>query len=385
MSGHALRLAKALNIADMRALARARLPKMAFDYIDGGADDEITLRANETRLKAYRLVWDALCDISTIDLSTAILGAKMRAPFFIGPTAATRLFHTDGERAVAKAAHAAGVAYSLSTIGSTTIENVADVCPGPKFFQVYVWKDRGVVREALARAKAAGFTAAILTVDVPVAGNRERDPRNAFSIPPKPSLTLARQLLMRPAWTMDMAKGPPVRPENFVDIAANAPDGIMGFINAQFDRTVTWKDAAWMAAEWGGPFAIKGIATPADARRCLEAGATAVWVSNHGGRQLDTAPATIDTLAPIVQAVAGDAEVIFDGGVRRGSDIVKALALGANAVALGRAYLWGLAAAGEAGVRHALSILEAETVRTMQLMGASSISALRRDQVLAPA
>lgn len=379
-----MRLADALNIADLRRLAQRRLPKMAFDYIDGGADDEVTLRANEARLRAHQLVWDSLVDISTIDLSTRVLGAAMRLPFFISPTAATRLFHTEGETAVARAAAAAGVAYTLSTIGSTTIEDIGRACPAPKFFQVYVWKDRGVVKEALARAKAAGFTAAVLTVDVPVAGNRERDPRNRFTIPPTPSLTMLRQIGARPAWALDMVRGPPVRPENFTHIAADAPGGIMGFINSQFDRSVTWKDAAWMIDEWGGPFAIKGVATAADARRCLEIGATAVWVSNHGGRQLDGSPATIDLLPPVVDAVRGDADVIFDGGIRRGGDIVKAIALGATACAIGRAYLWGLAAAGEAGVRRALTILESELVRTMQLVGAPTRASLRRDHVRAP-
>lgn len=379
-----MHLENALTISDLRRLAHRRLPKMAFDYIDGGADDEITLRANEERLRAHRLVWDSLVDIAAIDLSTRVLGASMRLPFFISPTAATRLFHTDGESAVARAAAAAGVGYALSTIGSTSIEEVARVCPAPKFFQVYVWKDRGVVKEALARAKAAGFTAAILTVDVPVAGNRERDPRNRFTVPPQPSVALARQIAMRPAWAWDMLTAPPVRPENFTHIAADAPDGIMAFINNQFDRSVTWKDAASMIEEWNGPFAIKGIATPADARRAIEIGASAVWVSNHGGRQLDGAPATIDLLAPIVKAVNSDAEVIFDGGIRRGSDIVKALAMGATGCAIGRAYLWGLSAAGEAGVRRALTILETELARTMQLIGAPTIAAIRRDHVCLP-
>jgi L-lactate dehydrogenase (cytochrome) len=375
---------EALNIADLRLLAKKRLPKMVFDYIDGGADDEITLRANEARLKAHRLVWDSLVDVAQIDLSTRALGADMRLPFFISPTAASRLFHIDGERAVARAADAAGIAYSLSTIGSTTIEDVARICVGPKHFQVYVWKDRGVVKEVLARAKAAGFTGLLLTVDVPIAGNRERDPRNDFSIPPRVNWQTATQTLMRPAWLLDLITAPPIRPENFVHIAPDMDGGIMAFINDQFDRSVTWKDAAWIRAQWDGPFAIKGIATAGDAKRCAELRAAA-WVSNHGGRQLDTAPATIDVLPEIADAVRGEVEVIFDGGVRRGTDIIKALAYGANAVAIGRAYLWGLSAGGEAGVRRAISILEAELRRDMALIGAPSIKAIRRDHVRGPA
>jgi L-lactate dehydrogenase (cytochrome) len=351
---------------------------MAFDYIDGGADDELTLAANVERLRARQLVWDALVNVETIDGRTRVLGADLRLPFFISPTAASRLFHVDGECAVARAAGQAGIAYSLSTMGSATIEAVAAATAGPRFFQVYVWKDRGLVREVLARAKAAGFTAAILTVDVPVAGNRERDPRNSFTIPPRPSLSVAAQVLARPAWLADLVRSKPIRPENFTAVQAALDRGIMGFINDQFDRTVTWADAAWMVEEWNGPFAIKGVATPADARRCVEIGASCVWVSNHGGRQLDTAPATIDLLEPIAQTLAGDAEIVFDGGIRRGADIVKARALGATASAIGRAYLWGLAAAGEAGVTRAIDILEAEWRRTMALIGAPNIAAIRR-------
>lgn len=370
---------RALNIADLRKYAQRRLPRMVFDYIDGGADDEITLAANVERLQARQLVWDALVNVETIDGRTRVLGADMRLPFFISPTAASRLFHIDGECAVARAAGQAGIAYALSTMGSATIEAVAAATAGPKFFQVYVWKDRGLVREVLARAKSAGFTAAILTVDVPVAGNRERDPRNSFTIPPRPSLSVAAQVLARPSWLVDLLRSKPIRPENFASVRAPLNGGIMAFINDQFDRSVTWADAAWMAEAWNGPFAVKGVATPADARRCVEIGASCVWVSNHGGRQLDTAPATIDILEPIAQELAGDAEIVFDGGIRRGSDIVKARALGATACAIGRAYLWGLAAAGEAGVARAIAILEAEWRRTMALIGAPRLTDIRRD------
>lgn len=374
-------LAHAITIADLRALARARLPRMIFDYIDGGADDESALGANEARLRAAPLVWDALVNVAKVHTGTTILGAPSALPLLISPTAASRLFHTGGELAVARAAAAAGIPYSLSTLGSATIEAVAAACPGPKNFQVYVWKDRGIVRETLARAKAAGFTGLILTVDVPVAGNRERDLRNGFSIPPRMSGQTVAQVLARPAWLWDLATTPPVRPENFVGLATGHTGGIMEFINTQFDRTVTWDDAAWMAEQWAGPFAIKGIATAADARRCLDHGATAVWVSNHGGRQLDAAPATIDLLPAVAEAVSGRAEVIFDGGIRRGQDVVRALARGATACAIGRAYLWGLAAGGEAGVRRALAILEADVQRTLMMVGRPDIANVGPDLV----
>ncbi|MGE3143203.1 MAG: alpha-hydroxy acid oxidase [Hyphomonadaceae bacterium] len=360
-------LSRAINIADLRLMARARLPRMVFDYIDGGADDEITLQQSVSRLRAYRLMWDALVDVSTIDLSTRVMGADLKLPFVISPTATSRLFHHEGEAAVAAAATAFGTAYSLSSIGSTSVEEIAKICPGPKWFQVYVWKDRGLVREILARAKAAGFTGLLLTVDVPVAGNRERDPRNRFTIPPAINPSTVSNMLSRPEYLWNLATHPRIRAANFTQFE-RMEGGVIGFINSQFDCAVTWKDAAWMRETWDGPFAVKGVTHAEDAKRCAEIGAAA-WISNHGGRQLDTAPATIDVLEEIAAAVAGRTEIIFDGGVRRGADIVKALALGANAVAIGRAYLFGLAAGGQAGVMRALTILKSETERTLALLG----------------
>jgi L-lactate dehydrogenase (cytochrome) len=309
------------------------------------------------------------------------MGERMRLPFFISPTAASRLFHPrGGEIAVARAAHAAGVAYACSTLASTSVEDIAAAAPnGPKWFQVYVWKDRGLVAETLARAKAAGFGAVILTVDVPVAGNRERDHANRFTIPPQVNWATATQALARPGYLWELMTTPQIGAANFAHMRIEG--GLMGFINEQFDRSVTWDDARWLRERWGGKFAVKGLATPDDARRAVAAGADAVWVSNHGGRQLGTAPASIDTLPAIAEAVAGDAEVVLDGGVRRGSDVVKALALGADAVALGRAYLWGLAAGGEAGVARALALMEEELRRTMALLGRTSIAGLTRDLV----
>jgi L-lactate dehydrogenase (cytochrome) len=373
-------LSRARNIADLRRMARARLPRMVFDYIDGGADDEVTLARNVSRFRDIELVWDVLADVSAIDTRTTIMGAASAAPFFISPTAMSRLFHPrGGEVAVARAAHAAGVPYTCSTLASTSVEDIAAACPGPKWFQVYVWKDRGLVKEMLARAKSAGFSAIILTVDVPVAGNRERDPANDFTIPPKLTPRTAAQALAAPGYLFDVMTTPTIRPANFARMRIES--GLVDFINAQFDRSVTWDDARWLREAWDGKFAIKGLATPEDAQRAMAIGADAVWVSNHGGRQLDTAPATIDTLPAIAEAVAGKAEIILDGGVRRGGDIVKALALGANAVALGRAYLYGLVAGGERGVARALAIIEGELRRTMALCGRTRISAITRELV----
>ena len=377
-------LARARNIADLRLLAQRRLPRMVFDYIDGGAEDEITLARNTDRLRAHTLHWSVLRDISQIDTATTIMSAASAQPFFITPTAASRLFHYQGEGAVARAAARAGLIYSVSTIGSTTVEDVAKATTGPKWFQVYVWKDRGLVREGLARAKAAGFTALALTVDVPVAGNRERDPKNQFTIPPKITSRTALDVLSRPGWLYRLATSPKITPANFKGVGADHPGGIMGFIDAQFDRTVTWRDAAWLVDQWDGPVAIKGVMTAADARECLAVGAKGVWVSNHGGRQLDRAAATIDALPAIVDAVGGRASVIFDGGVRRGTDILIALALGAEGIAVGRAYLYGLAAGGEAGVARAIEILSTELRRDMALLGVSKIAELTAAQVTRP-
>jgi L-lactate dehydrogenase (cytochrome) len=353
---------------------------MVFDYIDGGADDELALQRNERRLREIELTGDVLVDVSVIDTSATIMGAAARLPFLIGPTAASRLFHPrGGERAVARAAEDAGIVYACSTLASTSVEDIARVNTGPKWFQVYVWKDRALVTETLARAKAAGFTGAILTVDVPVAGNRERDHANGFTVPPQLNWRTASQVLPRPGYLWDIVTTPRIGPANFAHIEIEGC--LVEFINAQFDRTVTWNDARWLREAWGGAFAIKGIVAPDDARRAIAVGADAVWVSNHGGRQLGAAPATIDVLPPIAAAVRGDAEIIFDGGVRRGGDVAAALALGANAVALGRAYLWGLAAGGEAGARRALALIEEELRRTMALLGRTSIAALTPDIV----
>ena len=376
---------RAFNIADLRTRARTRLPRMVFDYMDGGADDECTLRANTQRFRDYELTWDALRDIAALSTATTVLGCATRLPLVICPTATSRLFDPrGGERAVARAAHTAGIIYSCSALATTSFEDIAAVNPGPKWFQLYAWKDRGILREMLTRAKAAGFTAAILTVDVPVAGNRERDLYNDFTVPPRVTVRTALQALARPGYLCRLWSTPRLRPEIVHDVMPAIDGSIIEFLNRQLDHSLTWQDIVWMIDAWDGEFAIKGVSTVADARRCVDIGATGVWISNHGGRQLDTAPATIDTLEPIVQAVGDRAQVLLDGGVRRGTDIVKALALGARAVGIGRAYLYGLAAAGEAGVARAIALLGDELRRDLALMGYSDIKSIRRDSVIAP-
>jgi len=372
------------NIGDLRRLARKRLPRMVFDYIDGGADDEVTLQDNPGRFADYKLLWKALVDISEIDLKTSVMGSACDAPVIVTPTAAQRLFSPrGGEAAVARAADKAGLIYGLSTLASTSIEDIAGITDGPKWFQVYVWKDRALVEAALERARAAGFTGLILTVDVPVAGNRERDHVNAFTIPPKINAKTVSQVLARPGYLFDMLTTSTISPANYTDLDPQG-DGIIQYLNRQFDRTVSWEDAKWMKQAWGGPFVIKGIARADDARRCVDIGADAVWISNHGGRQLDTAPATIDTLPDIAAAVGHQIEIILDGGIRRGTDIIKALALGARAVAVGRPYLYGLGAAGEAGVSKALDFLITSLERDMALCGATRLTDLTPDLVRRP-
>ena len=368
-------LKRARNIDDLRHLARRRLPRMVFDYIDGGADDEVTLRANASRYADYRLAWDALVDVTDVDLSVEVMGTRSALPLLISPTALSRLFHPrQGERAVARAAAAAGVIYSMSTLGSVSIEEIADLCPGPKWFQIYVWKDKALVAGILDRLRRAGFTGLVLTVDVPVAGNRERDPRNDFTLPPRVTPRTAMQALARPGYLLELATTPRIGPANFPDPGGDG--GVVEFINAQFDTGVTWDYARWLKQAWAGPLAIKGISHGRDAQRAVDIGADAVWLSNHGGRQLDTAAPTIDALPEVAAAVDGRADIILDGGVRRGTDIIKALALGATAVAVGRAYLYGLAAGGQAGVAKAIDLLRGELERGLRLMGCPDVAKL---------
>jgi L-lactate dehydrogenase (cytochrome) len=367
----------AINIDDLRTMAKARLPRMVFDYIDGGSEDEITLRRQVDRYTDYELQWNSLVDISKIDTSTTVFGQPSPLPFFISPTAASRLFHPkEGELAVARAAQKAGIAYSASTLASQKLDAIAAAAPGvPKIIQIYVWKDRGIVKELMARAKAAGFTGCVLTVDTIVAGARERDPRNRFTVPPKLNSKTISQALAKPGYLLDMFTSPTIGPVNFEGLDTGG-QGIMNVINDLFDRTMTWKDAEWMANEWGGPFAIKGVATKEDAVRAVDHGASAVWVSNHGGRQIDTSVPVIDLLPEIRAVLSPKTELIADGGVRRGSHVLKLIARGATSVAIGRAYLYGLAAGGEEGVDRAIRILKDDVERGLGLMGVPRIADL---------
>lgn len=374
------KLEQYLNIDDLRRAAKRRAHRMVFDYIDGGADDEVTLGRNTTAFDDYDLLFKVLAGVEDVDMSTTLLGEKIDVPFFASPAAGHRLFHTHGERGVARAADQAGTIFSLSTLSSVSIEEIAALTDGPKWFQLYVWKDRGLVKEMMDRAREAGYKALILTVDFPIAGNRERDPRNGFSIPPKVGVKQAWHALMAPAWSFDYLIRPSVKYANLSEDTAAV--SLQDFVYEQFDAGFNWKDAEWLLGEWNGPAVIKGVVRPDDARQAVDLGFNAVMVSNHGGRQLDRSPAPVDVLESIVDAVGADAEVILDGGVRRGTDILVAFALGAKAVGFARPYLYGLAAAGEAGACRAMEIMSNELRRDMVLLGATTLADIDRSMVM---
>jgi len=378
------RVKSCYNIEDFRILARRRLPRMIFDYLDGGSDDEVTLRANRTGFGKYQLMPRVLRDVENIDLATTVLGQEVDLPLLISPTGQTRMFHHNGEMAVARAAARAGTIYSLSSVSSMSIEDAAAAGSGPKWFQIYVWRDRGVTKEFIARCRDSGYHALCLTVDLATHGNRERDLRNGLSFPATLNLKTVTDVLRHPRWLYHYLTGSRIEIANVVNSPrVQLPDGgnLMEYVASQFDPTVTWEDAAWMIDQWGGPFLIKGITSPEDARRAVDIGASGIIISNHGGRQLDTSPPAIEVLPDIVKAVAGRAEILIDGGVRRGTDVIKALALGAQAVMIGRPYLYALAAGGEAGVERMFDLFRAEITRDMALLGCPKISDITAEYI----
>ncbi len=368
------------SIADLRRAAKRRLPKAVFDYMDGAAEDEVTRYYNQADFGRYELLPRFLVDVKNVDMSTSVLGANIGVPFILAPTGMSRLFHHTGEKAVARAAHKARTMYSLSSVATTSIEDVASVSKGPKMLQLYVWRDREILKDFIRRAKASGYTALCLTVDLPMAGQRERDLKNGFTVPPQIRLSNILDTMMRPDWLCDFLTSPRMMLENVRDHAAGVGDlfSVIDYTTAQFDPSLTWDDMAWMIQEWGGPFAIKGILSLDDARRAVETGVSALILSNHGGRQLDHAASPISVLPEIADALGDRVEIILDGGIRRGTDVIKALSLGATAVMIGRAYLFGLGAGGEAGVDRALQLLSAEIKRNLMLIGCASVKQLGR-------
>ncbi|MDH3755447.1 MAG: alpha-hydroxy-acid oxidizing protein [Acidimicrobiia bacterium] len=382
----ARRLARAATVGDLRKIARRRLPRGVFDYIDGAAEDELTSRRNEAGFADLEFRPRVLRDVGQVDASTTVLGTSMPFPLVLAPTGFTRIADPQGELAVARAAERAGLPYTLSTLSTRSIEEVAAVSGGRKWFQVYVWRDRGLVAEMIARAAAADYEALMITVDTAVLGRRERDVRRGFSLPPKIGPGTVLDGAVHPRWTWDFVRAEPIAFANVVgkDVGDGSdPVSLAEYINSQFDPALSWSDIAWFRSVWDGPIVLKGIQTVADARLAVDAGVDAIALSNHGGRQLDGAPPPIELVAPVADAVGGDVEIYCDGGVRRGSDIVKAVALGATACMAGRAYLYALAAAGERGVDHVLADLGAGVERTMALAGCASIADLGPDLVAA--
>jgi L-lactate dehydrogenase (cytochrome) len=374
----ARRLATAASIADLRRLARRRAPRAVFDYTDGAAGDELSLRRSREAWSRVEFRPTVLRDVSTVDISTTILGSTANLPLVLAPTGFTRMMHTEGEPAIARVAARAGIPYALSTMGTTSIERLARVAEGRLWFQLYLWRDRGASRDFVVRAREAGYEALVLTVDTPIAGPRLRDVRNGLTLPPSLSLRTFAEGALHPAWWFDLLTTEPLE---FASL--NRFEGTVAQLAAKmFDPAATLDDLAWLRSAWDGPLVVKGIQTVDDARAVVDAGADAVIVSNHGGRQLDRAPTPLEVLPTVVEAVGDRAEVYVDGGILSGADVVAAVACGARAALVGRAYLYGLMAGGERGVQRATDILRDEVAGTMALLGVTAVSELRADHVL---
>jgi L-lactate dehydrogenase (cytochrome) len=374
-------LARAFTIDDLRRLARRRLPRAVFDFVEGGAGDERTVVRNRAAFERLLFQPKVLVDVSKREQATVVLGDRIETPVLLSPTGMAGLCWPKGEVAAARAAHDAGTIYTLSTHSSCSIEEVAAGAPGPLWFQLYVWQNRDLTRSFVERARAAGYRALLLTVDVPVISRRERDLRNGFTVPPRLTARNVLDTVRRVGWIRRVLFGPRLTLANLVG-APGAPRTdivtLAGVANRQVDPSIAWGDLVWFRSLWSGPLLLKGVLTAADARRAAEHGVDGLVVSNHGGRQLDGVPATIEALPEIVDAVGGRIDVLLDGGVRRGADVVRALALGARAVMVGRPYLYGLAAGGPAGVRHAIETLAREVDQVLALVGVPRVGDLDR-------
>ena len=364
------KLQRCYNLEDLRKLARRRLPAPMYHYMRGGADDERSLQRNTAAFDNYELLPRYLVDVEKIDAGVTVLGQELEWPLFLSPTGMSRIFHHEGEAGAVRAAHRSGTLYTLSTLGSTSIEDVAAASDGPRMFQIYVLRDPGLNREFIERCREARYSALCLTVDVPVGGNRERDYYTGMTVPPKLTFMSKLDVARHVRWAYRYVTSGAAEMANFAHRIRDSEDtNLMGYVGRQFDKTVNWDDAARMIEQWGGPFAIKGVMCVEDARRSVQAGASAVMLSNHGGRQLDGVPAPVDLVRDVRDAIGDAAEVIVDGGIRRGTHVLKALALGATACSTGRGYLYGLGAGGEAGVDRALTILRDEVERGLALLG----------------
>ena len=377
-------LQKCYNFQDFRKLAKKNLPAPIFHYIDGGSDDEVTLKRNTDSFSKCDLVPNILASVGQPDLSTNVLGTKIDMPLFLSPTAMQRLYHHDGDLASARAAEKFGTFYSMSTMATSSIEEIANVSSGPKLFQLYIHKDQSLTDNLIDRCKNSGFKAMCLTVDTVVAGNRERDHRWGFTTPPKLTLKSILSFISHPRWSINYLTNKKFELANvshFTKKGSSIAKGVMEYINEQYDPAMSWKDAEYCIKRWGGPFAIKGLMSVSDAKRAVDIGASAIMLSNHGGRQLDGSRAPFDQLPAIADAVGGKIEIILDGGIRRGTHVLKALSLGATACSFGKGFLFALGAGGQRGVEKILANMREEIKRDMILLGKKSIKELGADNI----
>ncbi len=372
------------NVNDFRKLAKRRLPGPIFHYIDGAADDEITYKRNTNAFDECDLVPNVLSGVDEVDMSTTVMGQKIDMPLYCSPTALQRLFHHEGEIAVAKAAEKFGTMFGISSLGTASIEDISDLVSSPKLFQLYVHKDKGLNKALIDRCKNSNFEAMAITVDTAVGGNRERDLKTGFTIPMKLSLSSIVSFMSHPMWAINYFTKPRWELPNLkdhIDAGTNVMTSIGDYFTKMLDNSLGWKDVEEINKNWGKQFAIKGIMSVDDAKKAVDVGATAVMVSNHGGRQLDGSRSPFDQLAEIVDAVGDKVDVICDGGIRRGTHVLKALSLGAKACSGGRMYLYALAAGGQKGVEKSLKNLKDEIERDMKLMGVTSVAQLSRKNI----
>ena len=380
-----MNLSDCYNFDDFRKLAKKKLPAPIFHYIDGGSDDEVTLNRNTNAFNDCDLVPNILASVGEPDLSTSVFGKKIDMPLFLSPTAMQSLYTPEGDKASARAAEKFGTMYSMSTMASFSIEEIANISSGPKLFQLYVHKDKSITDDLIDRCRRANFDGLCLTVDTLVAGNRERDHRTGFTTPPKLTLESLLSFAMRPEWVFRYLTNKKFELANIkhkTDKGTNIAKSVIDYINEQYDPAMNWQDAEYCVKRWNGPFALKGVMSVEDAKKAIDIGCTAIMISNHGGRQLDGSRSPFDQIKAISDAVGDKLEIILDGGIRRGTHVLKALAAGATACSFGKAFLFSLGAGGQAGVERLLYNMQQEIRRNMILMGCKNIKELDRSKII---
>jgi len=373
------------NFKDFRKLAKKKLPSPIFHYIDGGSDDEVTLRRNTESFNECDLIPNVLASVGSPDLSTTIFGKKIGLPIFLAPTAMQRLYHHEGDKASARAAEKFGTFYSMSTMANSTIEEISNISSGPKLFQLYVHKDQSITNDLIERCKRSGFNGMCLTVDTLVAGNREKDHRTGFTTPPKLTLKSLMSFGLHPLWVFNYlthAKFELANVAKKTDKGTNITKSVIEYINEQYDPAMSWKDAEYCIKKWNGPFALKGVMSVEDAKKAIDIGCTAIMISNHGGRQLDGSRSPFDQVKAISDAVGDKLEIILDGGIQRGTHVLKALAAGAKACSFGRMFLFALSAGGQKGVEKVLQNMKDEIYRDMVLMGCKNLNELDSSKLI---